>query len=134
MDPIIGRGYPEGKVKAEAGTLYLDATSGLFYHKDSDAGADALGWIEAGASSPDHSFPDGASTPDVSGYKRYRTSNNTITNFSGGRDQQVIFLIVDRNSSIQAGVSINDGFTGPGRVSYMLDGGKWYMVVLRTNS
>ena len=132
MDPIIGSGYPEGKVHADADTLYLDAGSGVFYYKGSSSGAaDPTGWIEAGASSPDHTFPDGASAPDVSGYKRYRTSNNTITNFTGGRDQQVIFLIVDKNSSIQANANINDGFTGPGRVSYMLDGGKWYMIARR---
>jgi hypothetical protein len=129
---IIGRGHPEGSVEAEGGTLYLDASSGLFYRKESSSGAaDSNDWIEAGASSRDYSFPDGASVVDVSGYRRYRTSNNTITNFSGGRDQQVIFLIVDRNSSIQANANINDGFTGPGRVSYMLDGSKWYMVVRR---
>ncbi|MGA8310169.1 MAG: hypothetical protein WB755_09080 [Terriglobales bacterium] len=134
MDPIIGSGYPEGKVHADVDTLYLDVGSGVFYYKGSSSGAaDPTGWIEAGASSPDHSFPDGASVVDVSGYKRYRTSNNSITNFTGGRDQQVIFLIVDKNSSIQANANIADAFSGPGRCAYMLDSGRWYQVVLRGN-
>jgi hypothetical protein len=132
MEPIVGRGHPEGIVKAEGDTLYLDADSGLFYRKEASSGADdPHDWIEAGASSRDYSFPDGASTPDVSGNKRYRTSNNTITNFLNGRDQQVIFLIVDKNSSIQANANINDAFVGPGRIAYIFDASKWYSVALR---
>jgi hypothetical protein len=132
METIVGRGHPEGIVKAEGDTLYLDASSGLFYRKESSSGADDPNdWIEAGASSRDYSFAEGDSTPDVSGYKRYRTNNNAITNFLGGRDGQVIYLIVDRNTVIEANANIDMGFVGPGRIAFMLDASKWYPVPLR---
>ena len=133
MDPIVGVGYPEGKVAASAGTAYLDAGSGLWYYKSaSSSAADKNGWAEAGDSSPDHSLAPGDSTPDISGYKRYRVTGSNITDFVNGRDQQIIFLILDRYSSIQANANIAEGISGPSRVSYMLDAGQWHIVVTRS--
>lgn len=82
-------------------------------------------------------FADGATTPSVARSSDFRTANaapTLITNFSGGRDGQMITILMDANTSIQNNGSIKtrSGSNIVGAVntthSFKRFGGVWYQV------
>jgi len=88
-------------------------------------------------------FPEGDATPSVKGSDTYACSNSkptTITNFTDGREGQVIFVRLDENTTIAARQGIrpagNAELTGTPHtvIGFALIGGVWEQICQSRNS